>query len=166
MTPSPSTPLDTSGSQMLPWIRLSGDPPQMRAPGGGGPSDPRLEEAEGKRAVLVVEDEPDALEAMVELLRGEGFTAIGAVNGRDALSLLNAGLKPALALVDLKMPVMSGWELCAVLSGDERFRDIPVTIVTASESPFPLPDRSKDAGYFAKPVNYNRLLQTVRQFCG
>jgi CheY-like chemotaxis protein len=165
MTPSPSTPLDTSGSQMLPGIRLLGEPPQnqtSRRP----PIDERLEEARGKRAVLVVEDEPDALQAILELLRREGFTAVGAVNGQDALSLLNAGLEPALALVDLKMPVMSGWELCAVLSGEERFREIPVTIVTASESPFPLPDRWKDAGFFPKPINYERLLRVVRQFCG
>jgi CheY-like chemotaxis protein len=165
MTPSPSTPLDPSGSRMLPRIRFSGEPPPMQ-PSGRAPSDQRLEEARGKRAVLVVEDEPDALQAILELLRREGFTAVGAVNGQDALSLLNAGLKPALALVDLKMPVMSGWELCAVLSGEERFREIPVTIVTASESPFPLPDRWKDAGFFPKPINYDRLLRVVRQFCG
>jgi CheY-like chemotaxis protein len=164
MTPSPFIPLDTSRSRVSPWLRLSGEPPRMST-SEGRPSDQRLEEALGKRAVLVVEDERDALEAILELLRGEGYTAVGAVNGQDALSLLNAGLKPALALVDLKMPVMSGWELCAVLSGEERFRDIPVTIVTASESPFPLPDRWKDAGYFAKPINYDRLLQVVRQFC-
>jgi CheY-like chemotaxis protein len=165
MIPSQSISLDASCLPLLPWIGLSDD--SSRTPASGHlPHDRRLEEAAGKRAVLVVEDEPDALEAMVELLRGEGFTAIGAVNGRDALSLLTAGLKPALALVDLRMPVMSGWELCDALSGDERLRDIPVTIVTASESPFPLPDRWKDAGYFAKPINYDRLLQTVRQFCG
>jgi two-component system, chemotaxis family, chemotaxis protein CheY len=164
MTTSP-TPLDTSCFRMLPRIRLSGEPPQMPTSEGRS-SDARMEEAEGKRAVLVVEDEGDALEAILELLRGEGFTAVGAVNGQDALSLLNAGLKPALALVDLKMPVMSGWELCAVLSGEERFRGIPVTIVTASESPLPLPDRWKDAGFFAKPIDYDRLLRVVRQFCG
>ena len=145
-------------------LRLGGDGGSQRAPRRDRPTG---EDAEpGERCVLVVEDESDALDSIVELLDGEGYHAVGAHNGQEALDALRSGLHPRLILLDLKMPVMDGWDFCAVLAADREFAEIPIAIVTASASLPTLPARRHDAGFFVKPINFERLLRTVRQICG
>jgi CheY-like chemotaxis protein len=122
------------------------------------------QEAEG--CVMIVEDEADARDAMVELIAGEGFSAVGAVHGQEALDMLRSGTRPALILLDLKMPVMDGWEFCEALAADERLASIPVAILTASAIYYSLPHRRNGAGLFTKPVDFQRLLALVRRFCG
>lgn len=112
--------------------------------------------------VLVVEDEPDTLEAVAELLEGEDVAVLRARHGREALDLLENGARPSLILLDLRMPVMDGWELCRRLASDPRFAQIPVAIVTASAS-VDAPAPARDAGLFVKPVNYARLLALVER---
>jgi len=117
--------------------------------------------------VLVVEDEDDTRDALIDLLRWEGFAAQGAVNGVDALRLLHRGRRPLIMLLDLKMPLMDGWELCQVLnaSPDPTFSEIPIAIVTGRSRPIRLPERRIDAGLFPKPVDFDSLLETVRSYC-
>ena len=115
--------------------------------------------------VLVVEDEPDALGAIVELLEAEGLPAIGARNGEEALALIRGGWMPALVLVDLKMPVLDGWGFCEQLEADLDLRDTPVAIFTASASIGTLPRRRVDAGFFQKPLDFNRLIKVATRYC-
>ena len=115
--------------------------------------------------LLVVEDEPDALGAIVELLEAEGFPAIGARNGEEALALIRGGWMPALVLVDLKMPVLDGWGFCEQLEADPDFRDTPVAIFTASASIGALPHRRVDAGFFQKPLDFSRLIKVASRYC-
>jgi CheY-like chemotaxis protein len=124
----------------------------------------RAQETEG--CVMIVEDEADARDAMVELIAGEGFSAVGAVHGQEALDMLKSGTRPALILLDLKMPVMDGWGFCEALAADERLASIPVAILTASAIYDSLPHRRNGAGLFTKPVDFQRLLALVRRFCG
>jgi two-component system, chemotaxis family, chemotaxis protein CheY len=141
---------------------LSGHPSLPR-PAAGGTLKP--EDAGSGGWVLVVEDEPDALGAIVELLESEGFPAIGARNGEEALALIRGGWMPRLVLVDLKMPVLDGWGFCEQLEADPDFRDTPVAIFTASASIGKLPHRRVDAGYFQKPLDFNRLIKVASRFC-
>jgi CheY-like chemotaxis protein len=83
-------------------------------------------------AVLVVDDDDDVREGVQSFLESEGHATDGASNGREALSLLrNRLLPPRLILLDLMMPVMSGWELLVELDVDPRLREIPVAIMSA-----------------------------------
>jgi two-component system, chemotaxis family, chemotaxis protein CheY len=142
---------------------LSGDqPPTPRS----GVSRPLPEGAEKQRFVMIVEDEPDALEAMSELLSDEGFKTLQARHGQEALDLLNAGWRPALILLDIKMPVMDGNDFLRALLSDPKLAEIPVAIMTASAGADRTPSRKRDAGFFRKPVDYERLLQTIRFYCG
>jgi CheY-like chemotaxis protein len=134
------------------------------SPGRGAAGDRDLEPRQ--RCVLVVDDEADALDSIVELLETEGYTAMGARNGREALSILTGGVRPDLIVLDLKMPVMDGWDFCAALEQDERFADIPIAIVTASATLHRLPFRRNDAGFFLKPIDFDRLLRVIRKVCG
>jgi CheY-like chemotaxis protein len=131
------------------------------------PSDSRKteESPEKERFVLIVEDEVDASEAMSEWLADEGFKSLQARHGEEALEVLHAGRRPALILLDIKMPVMDGIEFLRQISMEPDLADIPVTIVTASASPLDVPFRKKNAGFFLKPVDYERLLATIRTYC-
>ena len=136
----------------------SDDPdPSSRAPSPRTDSD---------RAILVVEDEPDARDAIVELLAHEGFLAVGVENGAAALALLKGGRRFALILLDLRMPVMDGWAFCEALAADERIAETPVAIVTANASVDRLPRRAHDAGLFVKPIQVDRLLKLAARMCG
>jgi CheY-like chemotaxis protein len=83
-------------------------------------------------SVLVVEDDEDLCTVVVDLLRDEGFDAESARNGSLAVEKLEAGAAPSVILLDLMMPVMSGWQLWDWLQQHRAFRHIPVVIFTAT----------------------------------
>jgi hypothetical protein len=77
-----------------------------------------VEELRGQRStgrVLVVDDDPDILDALSEILEVEGYEVQRARNGREALERLEQML-PDVVLLDLMMPVMDGWEFARSLS--------------------------------------------------
>lgn len=113
--------------------------------------------------VLLVEDNDDVREMMGLALELDGHSVHAATNGRDALSTLNEGLRPCLILMDLMMPVMNGWELRAALTSDPALRDIPVVVVSAVTTD--IAQRLKDTAYVPKPVDIDRLLEMVCQYC-
>ena len=156
------TVLVSSGPWSGPVLALT-DRSSQPKPSAGGTVTPKVAGARGW--VLVVEDERDALGAIVELLEAEGIPAIGARHGEEALELMRGGWTPALVLVDLKMPVLDGWGFCEQLEADEELRDTPVAIFTASASIGALPYRRVDAGFFQKPLDFNRLIKVASRFC-
>ena len=156
------TVLVSSGPWSGPVLALT-DRSSQPKPSAGGTVTPKAAGARGW--VLVVEDERDALGAIVELLEAEGLPAIGARHGEEALALMRGGWTPALVLVDLKMPVLDGWGFCEQLEADEELHDTPVAIFTASASIGALPYRRVDAGFFQKPLDFNRLIKVATRFC-
>jgi CheY-like chemotaxis protein len=113
--------------------------------------------------ILVVEDNDDVREMMALALQLNGHDVRLAANGRDALAQLQAGVKPNLILMDLMMPVMTGWELRAALNDDPRARDIPVVVISAL--PTESVERLHDTVYVGKPVDIDRLLEMVGSYC-
>lgn len=81
--------------------------------------------------ILIVDDEPSLVEALSSVLEDEGYAVTSAPNGVAALRALHDGLRPCLAILDLMMPTMNGWELRAAMLADPRLADIPVAIVSA-----------------------------------
>jgi len=73
-----------------------------------------------------VEDEKDLRELLAEVLQDHGYTVATAANGREALDRLASGPLPALILLDLMMPVMTGWEFRRRQIQDVRIAAIPV----------------------------------------
>jgi CheY-like chemotaxis protein len=80
--------------------------------------------------VMIVDDDDACRTSLQEVLASEGCTVYTAENGKRALDLL-AVVRPDLLIVDLMMPVMNGWDLCAALEQNRRTADIPVAILTA-----------------------------------
>ena len=77
--------------------------------------------------ILVVDDDPHILELVRVFLRNEGFEVVEAVDGMEALSRLDS-IKVDLAVIDVMMPTMDGWELCQELKASF---EIPVLMLTA-----------------------------------
>jgi len=109
--------------------------------------------------VLVVEDEHDLSEAMRGVLEGEGYEVVAVENGKAALKWLRAGGTPDLIVLDLRMPIMDGWEFRAKQKQDPRLKAIPLIACSADGSPQALAI-SADA-YLKKPIEASLLLATV-----
>jgi CheY-like chemotaxis protein len=115
-------------------------------------------------AILIVDDDESTLSSLEGLLELEGYTVEKARNGEEALDLLTIrGRAPALILLDLKMPVMDGWQFLAARARDAVARETPVVLL--SGLPY-IPNAPGVADFLSKPVNAVRLLACVRRFCG
>ncbi|MGZ3479291.1 MAG: response regulator [Myxococcaceae bacterium] len=124
-----------------------------------------VEEPSGRRGqdrarrVLVVDDDPDILDALSEILEVEGYEVQRARNGREALQRLERGL-PDLVLLDLMMPVMDGWEFARSLSPAAR---PPIIVLSADRN---VSSRAREIGaveWLAKPFELAQLLAAVRR---
>jgi CheY-like chemotaxis protein len=113
--------------------------------------------------VLVVEDDHDSRDAIVELLRMEGYEAEGAGDGVQALDVLREGrFRPDVILLDLYMPTMNGQELRAALQSEARWKHIPVIFCTGTLATSPEPGAFET---LEKPVDVGTLLAVVRRGC-
>jgi signal transduction histidine kinase/serine phosphatase RsbU (regulator of sigma subunit) len=115
-----------------------------------------------QKTIMVVDDEPVNLQVLVNHLSLEGYRIVTALNGEEALALLDREL-PDLLLLDVMLPRMSGYEVCASLR--ERFspHDLPVLMLTAKSKPEDIV-AGLEAGandYLAKPVNRKELVARV-----
>lgn len=84
--------------------------------------------------MLVVDDDPNIRKMIIAALRRDGYSFQEAANGRDALDLMRAG-QPDVVVLDLMMPVLSGWDVLKEREHDPRLRGIPVIIVSANRDP-------------------------------
>lgn len=112
--------------------------------------------------VLLVEDNADVRAGMVEWLQAEGFRVVAAENGRDALAQLRAGLKPALIVLDLMMPVMDGIEFREEQLNDAALADIPVVICSARYDVDSCATRLSAVGSFRKGSDPETLIRLIR----
>lgn len=83
--------------------------------------------------ILVVDDEPDVVLLMERTLRAEGFEVLTAYDGISALDIA-AREMPDIILLDVMMPMMSGYEVCSQLKAAPETRDIPVLCITSAHT--------------------------------
>jgi two-component system phosphate regulon response regulator PhoB len=81
--------------------------------------------------ILIVDDEKDLVATLDYNLRKEGYQTRAATTGREALAAVQTGSLPALVILDLMLPDMSGTEVCRQLRAADRTRGIPVLMLTA-----------------------------------
>lgn len=84
--------------------------------------------------VLVVDDDPSIRRMIVAALRRDGYSFLEAPNGKEALDLMRAE-RPDVVVLDLMMPIVSGWEVLRQRVEDEELKRIPVIIVSANRDP-------------------------------
>jgi CheY-like chemotaxis protein len=123
---------------------------------------PENEDGAASRGVLLlIEDDTALRDATSELLEDEGFSVVTAIDGRDALDLLRAGLRPSVIVLDLMMPRMDGWDFRHIQMADQRLKDIPVVVVTAAG----FRSQFREGHFVAKPVDPVALIDAIVHVC-
>ncbi len=84
-----------------------------------------------KSRVLVVDDDPNTLDSVRDVLLQAGFDVDTAADGRDALGKLLDEKQPAVIVLDIRMPVMDGRQFLTVVRAYHRLASIPVCVLTA-----------------------------------
>lgn len=116
--------------------------------------------------LLLAEDNLDDAELIREALAEAGVqvTFHRACDGRQALDMLEAGLRPDLVLLDLNMPRMNGRETLQAIKADPALAAIPVVILTTSDADQDIRASYHEhcSGYFVKPATIDELISVMR----
>jgi CheY-like chemotaxis protein len=111
----------------------------------------------GRSSVLVVDDDRDVRDTLAAVLESEGYSVRCVADGAQALAALHLG-KPVAIVLDLNMPVMSGWELLDAVRSDGELADVPIVVLSALRGP-------DDVPYLDKPVSAEELVRTLDRIC-
>jgi DNA-binding response OmpR family regulator len=117
----------------------------------------------GPATILIADDLPDLLQALKETLEREGFRVTAVPDGKSALDSIRAN-PPDIAVLDLKMPKLTGFQVCQALREDPLLENLPVIILSASgtrESKVTGLDLGAD-DFITKPVDVRELLARIR----
>ena len=112
--------------------------------------------------ILAVDDNPDALFALETLLKDEGYDVVGAGSGAETLEKVQ-NYNPDVILLDVQMPAPDGFEVTKLLKADERYRYIPVILLTGKDNHEDIVHGlSLGANdYVTKPYNSKELLARI-----
>ena len=119
-------------------------------------------EGSGAR-VLIVDDEPDQVEMYQYALEEAGFRVLAAFTGESGVALARES-SPDLIVLDIRLPDITGWEVCTILKRDPITARIPIVVLTAAAAPT-LPQQAVDAGcsaHLLKPCYPEELTKTIR----
>lgn len=117
------------------------------------------------KKILVVDDEVDLVETVRFPLEMEGFNVLVSYNGEDALNQARRE-NPDLIILDLMLPKLDGYKVCRLLKFDERYKHIPILMLTAKTQ-----EKDKILGketgadeYITKPFEMGDLLGRVKAY--
>jgi len=119
----------------------------------------------GQKKILVVDDEPDLVETIRFPLEIEGFNVLVSYNGEDALNQARKE-NPDLILLDLMLPKLDGYKVCRLLKFDERYKHIPILMLTAKtqEKDKLLGKETGADEYITKPFDIDDLMKRVKTY--
>ena len=118
--------------------------------------------AQGSDTILVIDDDPVAVELLGRTLTGAGFRVVSASDGEEALKLARS-LRPRAVTLDVIMPGMDGWAVLRQIKEDPETRSIPVVMVTMTDD--------RDMGlalgateFLTKPIDRSQLLTLLEPY--
>jgi CheY-like chemotaxis protein len=115
--------------------------------------------------ILIVDDDKDYRECLQTYLEFEGYQALPAADGVEALYRLRRS-RPDLVLLDMMMPLMSGAQFLARQQSDPSLSRIPVLVISASDDAAREAQGLGAAGVFRKPVDFDQLAAAIRERVG
>ena len=117
------------------------------------------------KKILLVDDEVDLVETLRFPLEMEGYHVLVSYNGEDALNQARKET-PDLILLDLMLPKLDGYKVCRLLKFDERYKHIPILMLTAKTQ-----EKDKVLGletgadeYITKPFEMDYLMEKVKEY--
>lgn len=114
--------------------------------------------------VLAIDDDPDILLAVKDVLELEGHRVLLARGGREALELLRGGARPSVILLDLMMPDVNGWEFRDRQRADASLAPIPVVVISGQGVSAREVAALGVDDYLRKPVDVEQLLGAVSRY--
>jgi CheY-like chemotaxis protein len=120
-----------------------------------------------KNTIMIVEDDGPIRESLRMILEMDGYEVLEAENGKDALSLLQAGRLPGLIFLDLMMPIMDGVQFYQALRNAPEWDPIIAVILSASGN---LKEKIAGMGdplppVLKKPVDLDKILEVTQKYC-
>ena len=119
------------------------------------------------KKILIVEDELSLAETLKMRFEGIGYKVDIAGDGQEAMKKVYAN-RPNLILLDIMLPKIDGYKVCRILKFDEKYRNIPVIMLTAKAQ-----EEDKELGfsvganaYITKPFDTKELIQKVKELLG
>lgn len=113
--------------------------------------------------ILLIEDDPNALEMLRFRFKKAGYEVAEALNGDEGL--MKAMHQPDLIFLDVRIPKIDGWELCKILKNEPRTRHIPIVMLTGCSQPIQQ-EYGKICGadaYLTKPWDPKELMDLTRR---
>lgn len=117
------------------------------------------------KKILIVDDEKDIVETLAFMLKTKGFECICAYDGEEGLNLAKNS-NPNLIILDVMMPKINGYKICRLLKFDNKYKDIPIIMVTARSQ-----DEDKIIGeetganeYITKPFEFSEVLEKINKY--
>lgn len=124
-----------------------------------------------EKRILIVDDDPDLVEAVSMKLEALNYTVDKAYDGMEALERVKA-TKPDLMILDVMMPEKNGWEVCDEVKNDDALKDISVVMLTAVADSVKTTSYTHHDGkttladdYIPKPVDLDKLMEIVQDHC-
>jgi CheY-like chemotaxis protein len=116
-----------------------------------------------RSSVLIVEDDPDTLQALCEVLDDAGYAVTGFSTGREAIQFLEVhrGSEPQVIIVDIVLPDMSGLDVAGVLKREPRLARIPVIVASGTDLPPEAVPTHLVAAVLMKPFDIEDVLDLV-----
>ena len=159
MTIPPEQTLRGPATMFAPLLASPASPTSASFPSGA--TDRIESEARKPKRILIVEDDAPIQSALASLLDDEGYQVSLANDGEEALNRMEGDALPDLILLDLRMPVMDGWEFRNAQKRDSRLAQVPVVVLSADGSSHAAAV-SADA-FLPKPLDTNQLLATIER---
>jgi two-component system alkaline phosphatase synthesis response regulator PhoP len=121
------------------------------------------------KKILVVDDEPDLVEAVSIVLENKGYAVVKAYGGVEGLKKARTE-NPDLIVLDVMMPDKDGYAVCKELKADANYRSIPILLLTAVISNIPTSKYTQEMGleteaddFVVKPVEPQELVKRVER---
>jgi two-component system alkaline phosphatase synthesis response regulator PhoP len=124
-----------------------------------------------KQLIMVVDDDPDLVEAVAMKLENKSYTVEKAYDGVEAMEKIKEQ-KPALMILDVMMPRKNGWAVCEEIKNDESLKDINIIMLTAVGDAVKTTNYTHHDGkttqaddYIPKPIDLDKLMNIVDDYC-
>ena len=120
-----------------------------------------------RRRILVVEDNPDNMTLIVDVLTSLNYEVLQATDGQRGVEIVDEE-RPDLVLMDLSLPKMDGWTATRTLKAEHDLKEIPIIALTAHAMVGDR-ERAMEAGcddYVSKPINLQELATKLKKFLG
>lgn len=116
------------------------------------------------KKILITEDSPTVLEITKQFLEAKGYEVIQAIDGQEALNKARKE-NPDLIILDLMLPKIDGYKVCAMLKFDEKYKHIPIIMFTAraGEADKKIGQEVHADAYITKPFEPAILLAKIEE---